>query len=235
MAWPRLSSVLSHLRSGGAASAATEPPAPHPLPPPVALHPTSPLTAAEIEAAAAVVIRSHGSEIGSVRFDNVMLEEPCKQALRRGAVAREAHVSVYRGAENHGLGPGMWDGIVNLDSGTVTSWRFLPDAMPMRNGGSWIGSMMAIRENTEVKAALARRGITDPKKVVMEPWPTGPTAKTFASSPFDYSELEPASVLEAGKFTAYTHMWYQTGELDNYYAHPIDGLKVVIDLQTFGE
>jgi primary-amine oxidase len=99
----------------------------------------------------------------------------------------------------------------------------------MRQPGNWMASMSMLAKNPELVAALARRQITDLKKVHMEPWPTGPTGKTFRDAPYDYAELEPASVRELGKFSAYVHMWYRHDELDNCYAHPIDGLKVVVD------
>ena len=136
-----------------------------------------------------------------------------------------------KGNKNWGVTPGVYTGVVNLDTGSVTTWDYLPDAMPMRGGSSWMATMKLAKEDPRIIEALARRGITDVDKVVMEPWPTGPTAKTFENAPFDYSETDPVWKDELGKYTAYIHMWLrEDSDLDNYYAHPIDGLKAVVDI-----
>ena len=143
----------------------------------------------------------------------------------------EICVCTDKGNKNWGVTPGVYTGVVNLETGSVTTWDYLPDAMPMRGGSSWMATMKLAKEDPRIIEALARRGITDVDKVVMEPWPTGPTAKTFENAPFDYSETDPVWKDELGKYTAYIHMWLrEDSDLDNYYAHPIDGLKAVVDI-----
>lgn len=199
---------------------------------PSVTHPTSPLTALECQTAVEVVKAKYGDVIGDVRFEMAMLEEPCKKALRAGVVPpRLARIHAYPGQKNFGILPGVYHGVVNVETEEVVAWQFLPEAMPMRGGSNWMAAMKLCKEDPRIVEALSRRGIDDMDRVVMEPWPTGPTAKTFENAPFDYSETDAVWKDELGKYTAYVHMWVRLdGDLDNYYAHPIDGLKAVIDV-----
>ena len=165
--------------------------------------------------------------------------EDLRRRMAECGVARAVFIqtSTFYGVDNRyvcdsALANQEWaTGVVNLDTGSVTTWDYLPDAMPMRGGSSWMATMKLAKEDPRIIEALARRGITDVDKVVMEPWPTGPTAKTFENAPFDYSETDPVWKDELGKYTAYIHMWLrEDSDLDNYYAHPIDGLKAVVDI-----
>ena len=57
-------------------------------------HATSPLSAAEMQAAVDAVKAEYGEALGDVRFEIIRLEEPCKKKLRAGiAVPREARVN----------------------------------------------------------------------------------------------------------------------------------------------
>lgn len=145
---------------------------------PAALHPTSPLTAAECQTAVDVVKAKYGEVVGEMRFEMAMLEEPCKKALRAGVVPpRLARIHAYPASKNFGVGPGLYHGVVNVETEDIVSWQFLPDAMPMRPGSNWMAAMKLCKEDPCIVEALARRGIDDMDRVVMEPWPTGPTAK----------------------------------------------------------
>lgn len=145
---------------------------------PAVLHPTSPLTGAECAKAVEVVRAKYGAVVGEMRFEMVMLEEPCKKALRASVVPpRLARIHAYHATKNFGVGPGVYRGVVNVETEDVVSWQFLPDAMPMRPGSNWMATMKLCKEEPRIVEALARRGIDNIDRVVMEPWPTGPTAK----------------------------------------------------------
>eukprot|EP01052_Picozoa_sp_SAG31_P019605 SAG31_NODE_1437_length_8339_cov_26.148058_3_plen_115_part_00 len=60
--------------------------------------------------------------------------------------------------------------------------------------------------------------------------PAGLTAHPPHCERLPDSELEPASTKERDAYSVYVHMWYKHDELDNVYAHPIDGLKAVVDV-----
>ena len=111
-------------------------------------------------------------------------------APRRDPAAAGARARL-QATKNFGVLPGVYHGVVDCDSAAVVSWEFLPEAMPMRGGSSWMAAMQLCKEDPRIIKALARRGLTDMDKVVMEPWPTGPTAKTFENAPFDYTETDP--------------------------------------------
>ena len=70
------------------------------------------------------------------------------------------------------------------------------------------------RADPRFRAALAKRGITDIEKVQVDPWSAG-----------NYGLPD-----EEGRRLSHTFCWYRSEKHDNGYAHPIEGLCAVIDL-----
>ena len=70
------------------------------------------------------------------------------------------------------------------------------------------------RADPRFVAALAKRGITDIDRVQVDPWSAG-----------NYGLPD-----EAGRRISHTFCWYRSSPDDNGYAHPIEGLCAVIDL-----
>ena len=178
-------------------------------------HPLDPLSAAEISAASAI-IRAHGGLDETAWFETISPTEVDKAALAAFSSgtgprpARRAFVACYEPSSNR-----TFDGFVNLDAGTLESFNHVP-GMQARIGADEfdLGSKIAI-EDPGVRAALAKRGITDFSKVLIEPW---------AAGDFGFKE-------EKGERLAYGHCWLANDAGDNPYGRPIANVHPLIDLR----
>jgi primary-amine oxidase len=169
------------------------------------MHPLEPLTADEIERAAAVL----GADGLIAR---VVLDEPTKDELRNGArPERRAAVTVVPGP-----GTGVVEAIVSLDEGTVRSRREVPGVRPALLFEDSFKAIVAVHGSEEFKAAMARRGIDDLDKVQLDPWPAGT---------FGIPQEEGRRITRV--------LCYLRDEPDhNGYAKPIEGVLVIVDMGT---
>src|SRR5215211_1697305 len=172
------------------------------------IHPLDPLNGDEIEAAAAAV-RRHGALSELAWFETIALQEPDKQTAA-SAARRSAYVCCYDPDQGE-----TWEGVVELKSGTLENWhhakgaqaRIVPDEF-------FMGGEIPKRDAKFIEAC-AKRGITDMKDVLVEPW---------AAGHFGIKE-------EEGERIAYGHCWVRNEAGDNPYARPIANLHPVIDLR----
>lgn len=187
-----------------AASPKSKPPSDRPH-----AHPLDPLTSDEIVAAAAIVRAKAGLD-RSAWFETISAEEPTREALDSGTpVARRAFVCCYETASNR-----TFDGIVDLDKGTLERWTHRPGMQARIVRDEFIeGGKVAVADE-RFRAACAKRGI-DPDKVLVEPWSAG----NFGIASED------------GERIGFGHCWMQNASGENPYAIPIAGLHPVIDLR----
>ncbi|AOT02972.1 primary-amine oxidase [Arthrobacter sp. U41] len=174
-------------------------------------HPLDPLSRAEISRAVSI-LKDGPAAAESFRFISVELREPSKEALRTGGeTEREADsVLVDRGAGN------AYEAIVNLDSGIVTSWKQLASGVqPPFMLDEFAEGEESCRKNPEVKAALAKRGITDMDLVCFEPWSVG----------YFGEDNEGRRLMRALVFV-------RQEPDDSPYAHPIENFIVIVDLNS---
>ena len=75
----------------------------------------------------------------------------------------------------------------------------------------------AMRAHPDVVAALADRGITDMSLVLVEVWTYGK-----ALMPAQYRDRR----------LGWCDVWYRATPEGNPYAHPVSGLKLVVDMNT---
>jgi primary-amine oxidase len=180
----------------------------------VTTHPLDPLTAEEIAQAVRVLRRTR--ELGEdVRFVEIVLREPEKDELARyrdgETVARDAGVVLLdRGAET------TYESVVSLADDTVRAWRAVAGVQAAITLDEYAECQQAVRADPRFREALARRGITEPDKVMAEAWTLGVHA-------------EPG---EDGRRLAWTPCWYRERPEDNAYARPIEGLFAVVDLNA---
>ena len=125
---------------------------------------------------------------------------------------RTAHAVLWNRADNQ-----AWDGVVDLTGDGVASWTHLPDVTPNYTVDETYEVDKAMRAHPEVVAALAERGITDMSLVTIEVW-------TYARA------LMPAQWRD--RRLGWCDIWYRATPDGNLYAHPVSGLKVVVDLNT---
>ncbi|BBK42677.1 amine oxidase [Allostella vacuolata] len=184
-------------------------------PGPSVTHPLDPLSADEI-VRAADILRRHFDLGAALMFETIDLAEPDKAVVRGHAPGqpfpRAARFTVYKRGET-----GAWAGRVDLDDGVVAAVDFLPDARPMFSPEEFMQIEAAAKADPRFQAAIARRGIDRMDLVCVDPW----TAGNFGAEGED------------GRRVAYTFVWRRAFEFDNYYAHPVEGLNVAVDVDTF--
>jgi primary-amine oxidase len=183
----------------------------------VASHPLDPLTADEITRVAAVVRAS--TEFGAlserVRFITIDVREPAKEDViawereRATLPAREAEVVLLDKGDGS-----THEVVVALDEGVLVSWRRLEGVQPMAVVAELTEAEELVRLDPRFRAALARRGITDLEGIQVDAWPAGH---------FGHPD-------EEGMRLARCVAFVRPHPRDNDWAHPIDGVIALVDL-----
>ncbi len=180
----------------------------------LAQHPLDPLTAEEI-ARVVRVLRADYPLSGRVRFATVVLHEPPKSVVlnfeQGEAIQREAFAILLDNATAT-----TYEAIVSLTEGTVTSWKKVDGVQPPIMLDEFIECENAVKANSEFRAALERRGITNPDLVMVDPWSAGN---------FGFED-------EEGKRLSRALCWVRSSPTDNGYARPMEGVVPVVDLNT---
>ncbi len=178
-------------------------------------HPLDPLSSHEISRAAAI-IRLEFDWGDALRVETIDLDEPSKEIVRSylpGApVARVAQFNIYR------IGVmGVWQGRIDLESGEIISKSFREDARAMVALEEVLLIEKTVKEDSRFQEALRRRGLIDKLELMcVDPWTVG-----------DFGHD-----IEKGRRVLNCFVWMRTFPLDNYYAHPVEGLHALIDLST---
>jgi primary-amine oxidase len=181
----------------------------------MAQHPLEPLSADEFRQTAAAVRRDSGAT-ESYRFASIELKEPPKadvKAWRPGDdLPRKSFAVLWDRADN-----GAYEATVDLTADRVESFVHVPDACPNFTVDEYHDVDEAMRAHPKVIAALAARGITDLSLVLIEVWTYGK-----ALMPEQYRDRR----------LGWCDIWYRQTPDGNPYAHPVSGLKVVVDMNT---
>jgi primary-amine oxidase len=182
-------------------------------------HPLDPLDAVEIAAVAAIV-RAYDGDGGALadghRFVTIALAEPEKAAVLGwadggAAPAREAEVVILDRRAQETV-----EALVSLDAGAVTAWRRRRDIHPMAVVSELMEAEEAVRLHPDFQAAMARRGVTDFDTVQVDAWPAG------HFGPED----------ETGQRLCRAVAFIRPRPGDSEWAHPVDGVIVLVDLNT---
>jgi primary-amine oxidase len=171
------------------------------------MHPLDPLTAEEFRQVAAVLKRERGVD-ERWRLASIELREPAKRAPE--PVAREALVVCWNREDNQ-----AYRAVVSLTAGAVADWRHLPGQHPNMTVDEWQECDEKLRADPRLAEALARRGITDPGRVLVDVW-----AYAAALVPERYR----------GVRIGWGDVWLRASEHGNPYAHPVHGLHPIVDL-----
>src|SRR5262249_4369999 len=91
-----------------------------------------------------------------------------------------------------------------------------PDQRPMIQLEQFLAIEGIVQANPEFISACARRGINDMSMVCVDPWSAGN---------FDIKG-------EEGRHLCHIFCWLRLREIENFYAHPIEGLNAVVDLNS---
>jgi primary-amine oxidase len=178
-------------------------------------HPLAPLTPAEISKVVSV-IRASPLFNEKSRFETIELLEPPKAAVRSRKLGerlpREARANVFTVGR-----AGVARLRVSLDEGRILASEELPDQRPMIQVEQFMMVQDIVRADARFIAGCARRGVTDMSKVCIDPWTAGN---------FDVQG-------EEGRHLCHVFAWLRLYENENFYAHPIEGLNAVVDLNSW--
>jgi primary-amine oxidase len=177
-------------------------------------HPLDPLTEAELRDA--VRILRAGAGLGDrIRCIDVSLHEPDKAELAQHArgepLPRRAYLVVLDNSDG-----ATYEVIVSLSADRVESVEGVPGVQPAITLDEYIEAERVVRADPRFQAALARRGVKHPERVMAEAWTVG-------------SHAAPE---EQGRRLAWTPCWYREDPADNGYSRPIEGLFAIVDLNS---
>ena len=170
------------------------------------VHPLDPLSPREIEAAVAA-LRADGRLGPRTRFWGANLDEDYARATggRRVTV-----VALDPGAH------AAWEVDVLLDDEAVAEeWRPVDPRRPGITSDESRAAAAACREDPQFRAALRRRGIDDPRLVMIDAESIG------GFEPPQWSDRR----------LAWGSVWHRESEEDNGYARPVQGVVPIIDLE----
>ncbi|RMW96229.1 primary-amine oxidase [Allofranklinella schreckenbergeri] len=177
--------------------------------------PLNPLTADELTAAVGI-IKASGHFKPGMRFAEISLKTPPKEQVWEFALQGKP-VSAGRKAVFTILdGKKVYEGTVDYGARQVQGWKEIKGAHGMVLLDDFETVQKAIEASAEYAAALAKRGIKDVSKAVATPLTVGYFGGKDQLKQEDRL-LKVASYLDTGD--------------GNYWAHPIENLIAVVDLE----
>lgn len=177
--------------------------------------PLNPLTAAEITATVDA-LKAAGRYQPGYRFTEISLKAPSKEEVWKYAL-EGTPVTAHRQAAFVILdGKKVIEGSVDLATRQLSGWKEIEGAHGMVLLDDFATVQAAIESSPELAQALAQRGITDVKKVVTTPLTVGYFDGKDQLRQQDRL-LKVVSYLDVGD--------------GNYWAHPIENLVAVVDLE----
>jgi primary-amine oxidase len=178
-------------------------------------HPLAPLTVEESATAARIALAGAGPGTLLIYCE---LSEPAKDVVlgwdreRSQAVPRLVRCVLYRPSTRETTVV-----TVSLDDQAVASTVPVPGVQPPITFTEFAANAEQVKADPGVQAALARRGITDLKKVQIDPWP----ASNFG-----------LDVDRSGRRLARAVAYVLDGAGSNPYAKPVENLVAVLDRDT---
>ncbi len=176
-----------------------------------ARHPLDPLTAPEMEQAAALVRGRHTSR--QLRVVSIALREPLKRdvlAFSPGdPIVRRAFVVAIDRADGK-----LYEGVANLATDRLESWVHQPGAQPSPTMDEYMDADRVIRADKGWRAAMKRRGVENLDLVQIDPWPAG-----------NFGDPR-----EQGHRILRGISYVRDEQASNGYARPVEGLVAVVDL-----
>jgi primary-amine oxidase len=181
----------------------------------MAAHPLEPLSADEFRSTAEILRREH--KVTEVhRFASIEAVEPPKAQMRAWRpgdhVPRQARAVVWSRQDNQ-----THEAVVDLGAESVVSWTHVPGVVPNFTVDELYECDETMKKHPEVVAALAERGITDLSLVLLDVWTYG-------------KQLIPEQWRD--RRVGWCDVWYRATPGGNPFAHPVSGLKLVVDLNT---
>ena len=165
----------------------------------------TPLDEAEIRQAVEVVLRDAGLD-AAAWFETISLDESQRFPSERGA-----YVCCYEPSSNR-----TFSGVVLFEGDSLHGWHHVEGVQARIVPDEFMMACQLARKHEGFLAALAKRGLDDASRVLIESWSAGN---------FGHPE-------EQQRRIAYGHCWLMNDAGDNPYARPIANLHPVFDLAT---
>ena len=148
-------------------------------------------------------------------FAMVQLHEPNKHVVNNwknsDPVERAAKITIWNSATSTVI-----EAVITVE-GKEISFTEIPGAKSPILSTESEKAIKAAKADKRIIAALKDRGVEDVNQVHMETWPIG------AQIPKE---------LDDGRRLIWTPMWQRPTEFANLYAHPINGLHAIVDLDS---
>jgi primary-amine oxidase len=181
----------------------------------MAAHPLDPLSPTEFQSTAAILRRGQGIT-DSWRFASIELKEPAKAEVKAwspgDAVPRRSLSVLWNKETNQ-----TYEAVVDLVGDRLDSWTHRPGVCPNFTVDEYHEVDHALHEHEGVLTALKARGITDPSLVLFDVWTYGE-----AVMPEQWRDRR----------LGWCDLWMREKPEGNPYAHPISGLKIIVDMNT---
>ncbi|MGM8887395.1 stalk domain-containing protein, partial [Psychrobacter sp. 1U2] len=177
-------------------------------------HPLNVLSAEEIEQTLAIIKKAKPTET-NLRFSDIRLKQPDKDAVWRNVTENKPYQGDRVATFSILKGNTVIEGEANLNKNALTSWNAIEDTFGMVLVDDFYAIQDIIQNSPEYKVALKKHGIDDVTKVVGTPLTVG----YFG----DQDNLD--QQLRVLKIVSYLDV----GD-GNYWAHPIENLVAVVDL-----
>lgn len=177
-------------------------------------HPLNSLTEQEIQKTVDI-IRANKADEKNLRFSDLRLHQPDKTAVWDSVLNGKNFREERRADFTLLKGNSVIEGQVNLQTNQLTQWNVLKNTFGMVLLDDFVGIQEIIKNSPEYAKALKKRGINDVSKVVGTPLTVGYFGGTDKLDK-ELRILKVVSYLDVGD--------------DNYWAHPIENLVAVVDL-----
>ena len=177
-------------------------------------HPLDPLSAQELKD-----VVQHARNVWKLDhrhlFAMVQLHEPSKEVINNwknsNPVQRAAKITLWNSSTSTVI-----EAVITVE-GKEISFTEIPGAKSPILSTESEKAIEAAKADKRIIAALKDRGVEDINQVHMETWPIG------AQIPKE---------LDDGRRLIWTPMWQRPTEFANLYAHPINGLHAIVDLDS---
>ena len=176
------------------------------------VHPLDLLSTEEIESAA-TILRQSNPAFAAARFVSIGLDEPPKEqvlAHRDGdRIDRRAFLVVRDSTERK-----TYEAVVSLSEQRVVSLEHVPEGQTALTEEDFGNAERMLKADERWQEAMRKRGVTDFEHVMIDPWPAG------------YLNDEDAPTRRLNRPLTYV----RHSEDENGYAHPVEGLLALLDL-----
>jgi len=177
-------------------------------------HPLEPLSLAEIEFAVKLLKQQNDKVTSTTRFVSVTLREPAKEKVINQtieSIPREADVILFDNGTNS-----CYEASVSLEGeGRILSFEHIPGVQPTMTVDEQVECEKAVLRSVQFQELIRENyGINDINLVMVDIWSSG-----------YYGKDE-----ERTRRLARPLCFVRSDPTDNGYAHPIEGLRPVVDL-----